>query len=160
MEGQMGGSPKAFQQLLAGETSLLVVVPNRNNVIFMAATLSHLCDDIIDCESTVVVENLRPKSHAPSSLQNPTRPDVPRGRQRALSRSVENEDPHSCATVDVHFSVRVCVLVSKQEHKGHVLELKPCRKRRLTVAWKYSPSSTRWPTYSSSNTCYSRIIPL
>ena len=27
MEGQMGGSPKALQQHLAGETSLLVVVP-------------------------------------------------------------------------------------------------------------------------------------
>ena len=27
MEGQMGGSPKALQQHLAGETSLLVVCP-------------------------------------------------------------------------------------------------------------------------------------
>ena len=60
-------------------------------------------------------------------VQNSTKPDVPRGCQRALSRSVENEDLHSCATVDVDFSVRVCVLLSRREHKGYVLELKPCR---------------------------------
>ena len=67
---------------------------------------------------------LRSKSHPPILLQNPTRPDDFQGCQHAFSKSVENEDPHRCVTVDLHLFAYVYLLESKQEHKGHVLELK------------------------------------
>ena len=118
--------------------------------VLVAATAPLLCDDINDCKSTAVAVKYDPSFIHLDLFRNLTQPDVQ--SLSACSRSLgchcaistrqyagitnsgcaakwECREWRSAQVCFVHVlsSVHVCVLVARREHKGYVLELKPCR---------------------------------
>ena len=85
---------KPSDSIWQGETSLLVVVPNRDKRNFRGCNSVSI---FVMSSSTVKVQLLWRMTTQASSTKFASEFDSarpPRGCQRALSRSVENEDPH------------------------------------------------------------------